>query len=132
MCNLAYAPPEVVHLVQDGEQKIVAERSADIWALGVIAFELLTQSRLFDPYLISKEQAMYQLCGFEPLPWEEGAEGAEEKLQMLKGLKTAVLKCLNRDPKARPHASGVQALLSDLFEVSAGLSQFESAAQPAI
>ncbi|NJR43899.1 MAG: hypothetical protein HC767_15805 [Akkermansiaceae bacterium] len=131
-CSLAYAPPEVVHLIQDGEQKMVADKSTDMWALGVIAFEMLTKSRVFSTATSSPEQAMRQLCGLDPLPWEDGAEGAEEKLQMLKGLRPAVLRCLARDPKARPTASGVQRLLGDVFEVSAGISQFDVVAQPAI
>jgi serine/threonine protein kinase len=131
MCSLAYSPPEVVHLVQNGDSKMTAEKAVDMWALGVIAFELLTKTRVF-PSSTSQDQAMRILCGLEPLPWEEGAEGAEEKLQMLKGLKNPVLKCLARDPEARPTADGVQRLLGDLFEVSAGISQFEVVAQPAI
>lgn len=132
MCSLAYASPEVVQRIQDGEHKIVADKSTDMWALGVIAFELLTKTRIFDQFSTSKEQATGQLCGLEPLPWEEGAEGSEEKLRMLKGLRTAVLKCLDRDPQSRPTADGVHGLLSDLFEVSAGISQFDVVAQPAI
>lgn len=132
MCSLAYAPPEVVQRIQDGEHKIKADKSADLWALGVIAFELLTGTRVFSPDSTCEEQAVSMLCGLEPLPWEEGAVGSEESLRMLKGLRGMVLRCLDRDPNARPTADGVQRLLTDLFEASAGISQFDAVAQPAI
>lgn len=132
MCSLAYAPPEVVQRIQDGERKVTADKSADMWALGVIAFELLTGTRIFSPSSTSKDQAVRMLCGLEPLPWEDGAEGNEDKLRMLKGLRAPVMRCLDRDPEARPTANGVQKLLGDLFEVSAGVSQFDEVAQPAI
>lgn len=40
--TLPYAPPEAVALHAEGEAAAVADPAADAWALGVIAFELLT------------------------------------------------------------------------------------------
>ena len=56
-----------------------------MWSLGVVAFELLTNERVF-PEGMPPEQIRAALAGQTLLPWEEGAPGAEEKKQKLRGL----------------------------------------------
>ena len=46
--TLTYAAPEVVHAFVSGLQIIHATPALDAWALGVMAFELLTGSPAFD------------------------------------------------------------------------------------
>jgi serine/threonine protein kinase len=129
--SLAYTPPEIVEAVEGGQRRMAADTATDVWALGAIAFELLTKSRIFPPYSMTREDAFEQLLGRELLPWEAGAPGAEAKVKALRGLKKVVLGCLDRDPAKRPTAAGVLATMHELFELSES-SVFDTAAQPAI
>lgn len=47
--SLQYAPPEAVRAYVDGHKTIDSSPAADIWAFGVVAFELLTARRTFPP-----------------------------------------------------------------------------------
>jgi hypothetical protein len=47
---------------------------------------------------------MDKLAGCAPLPWDEGAEGRDEKLEKLRTLHDTVLACCDRDPAKRPTA----------------------------
>jgi hypothetical protein len=44
-----YAAPEVVEAFESGSTDIVADAAADIWALGLTAFEVFTGERVFPP-----------------------------------------------------------------------------------
>ena len=100
-------PPEVAQAAERGDRTIVADAAADIWALGVMAFELLTGAPVFPPFTSTRESIWAQLCGRELPLWEEGAPGRAEKLGQLRMLKRAVLHCLQRDPAERPTAQEV-------------------------
>jgi serine/threonine protein kinase len=104
-----YAPPEIVHAFRAGQRSVHTDASTDMWALGVIAFEMLTKQRLFGK-LASADDMMARTIGTAPLPWEDSAPEAQAKLRDLRGLKRAVLQCLDRNPAARP--SSVQLLQS--------------------
>ena len=45
--TLKYAAPEVVHAFESGARDIKVDAAVDIWALGMIAFELLTEQHTF-------------------------------------------------------------------------------------
>ena len=51
--TLAYAAPEVITAKIAGVKRLVAEASVDAWALGVMAFELLTGSPAFNMFHMS-------------------------------------------------------------------------------
>ena len=131
--SLPYTAPEVLQSVlpgAGGTPCAAATAEADVWALGVVAFELLTSERVFregTPLRVVRAA----LAGKAPLPWEEGAEGAEGRLQRLRGLRRLVLPCLERNPAKRPCASAVMTSWWHLFDECKTRGTFDSnTAQP--
>lgn len=108
--SLRYAPPEVIRALEGGQRTIQADPAVDIWAIGVIAFELLTGERALHPSGLepaaAETAALDAISGRSQLPWEQAEAGPQ--LEKLRGLKRTVLRCLERDPARRPSA---QALL---------------------
>ena len=47
--SLGYTAPEVILAVEAGQRHMEASSALDIWAIGVVAFELLTRRRAFAP-----------------------------------------------------------------------------------
>lgn len=45
--SLDFAAPEVVRALEAGKNQMKVEPSQDVWALGMVAYELLTRSRAF-------------------------------------------------------------------------------------
>jgi hypothetical protein len=76
-------------LAQLREMKV--EPSADVWALGMVAYELLTRSRAF-PSGMDQDEICDQITGKAALPWEAEAT-KRDKLNKLKQLKPSVLRC---------------------------------------
>jgi serine/threonine protein kinase len=106
MTSLPYTAPEIIQNVQytsGAGASAVATGAADVWALGVIAFELLTGERVF-PEGTTPDAIRAALIGTAPLPWCEGVEGGEEQRQRLRGLRRIVMPCLERSPSKRPTA----------------------------
>jgi serine/threonine protein kinase len=103
----------------------VATGAADIWALGVVAFELLTGEWVF-PEGTTPDAFRAVLLGKAPLPWEEGVEGAEERRQKLRGLRRIVMPCLDRDPSKRPTAEQVLRSWWNLFDEMKTQGTFDS------
>ena len=60
---LPYAPPEVVAADGSGHHGVVVDPSQDAWALGVVAFELLTGRNAFDDNAEGEEEVRF------PVPW---------------------------------------------------------------
>lgn len=111
--SLKYAAPETVHALEAGSRTIHVDPAVDIWAVGVIAYEMLTGERTFPVFdvssgdQLSSNTAQAALAGRAKLPWEgEGAE-IEGRLQKLRGLRRTVLKCLDRQAGKRPTAEAL-------------------------
>jgi serine/threonine protein kinase len=53
---MCYAAPEVVKEIQSGASMVTAQPAQDVWALGIIAVELLTGSPAFnlEQYTVSQ------------------------------------------------------------------------------
>lgn len=99
--SLAYSAPQVVAAYAAGASRIVADKAADVWSLGVIAFELLTGALAFDN-TFSREQVIAALVGETQLPWETASAATLKSLRKLKG---PILQCLSREPSERPTAA---------------------------
>eukprot|EP00892_Ulva_mutabilis_P011349 jgi/Ulvmu1/8587/UM045_0030.1 len=112
----SYAPPEVALALERKDNNITADAAADMWALGLMAFELLTGQPVFPPIVSTRESIWAKLCGREVLPWEDGAPQQAEKLAQLRGLKRAILQCLQRHPSQRPTAEQVLTQWRTLFD----------------
>lgn len=106
MYSLRYAAPVVVHAVEARNRTIVADAAVDIWAVGVIAFELLTGERAF-PSGASESSMQAELCGRSQLPWEGDSGAVTLRLGKLRGMRRTVLKCLDRDPAQRPSSEAL-------------------------
>jgi serine/threonine protein kinase len=106
--TLEYAAPEIAHAWEAGGTAMTVDRAVDIWALGVAAYELLTQRRAFSTKL-SEADIWDQIAGRSALPWEMLATEAPNHFRArIKGI---VLTCLHREPAQRPTAAAlVQAL----------------------
>jgi serine/threonine protein kinase len=126
--SLHYAPPEVVAAVEAKEKSGRASTATDMWALGVVAFELLTRTRAFQPRTPTGA-IRDQLMGRKPLPWES-KDRAERRalLRQLRILKPSVMACLSRRPEERPTAEDLLRNWNRLFDhVTAATSPTASA-----
>jgi serine/threonine protein kinase len=111
--SLDFAAPEVVRALEAGKTQIKVEPAQDVWALGMVAYELLTRSRAF-PSGMNQSEICDQITGRTQLPWETEASKRKRLLQ-LKQLKPSVIACLSRNPADRPtvaelHSSWIRTL----------------------
>lgn len=111
-CSWPYAAPEVLAAVHHNCRLMIAKTSADMFPLGLIAYELLTGERVFPPGTAPAD-IKQQLLGHARLPWER--VDATARLKMLQGFKRPILQCLERQPANRPTAAQVVRAWSNLF-----------------
>ena len=112
--TLNYAPPEVVRAKERGDTHLVVAEAADVWALGLIAFELLVGVQAFE--MMTTTDIVEGLCGRRPLLWEEAGPDAAARLAKLGVLKRTVLACLQRDPSRRPTAGDLRWSWERMFQ----------------
>jgi serine/threonine protein kinase len=106
--SLSYAPPETLRTLQVGARTTTSDPAVDMWALGVIAYELLTRRRAFASD-IATDEIKARILGHSPLPWET-SDLRKRDVPELRMLKRTVLACLDRDQSRRPTATQVHAL----------------------
>lgn len=114
--SLAYTPPEVAVESEKLVEYVVATEAADMWALGVVAYQLLTGAAVLQPYRTTKVGILECLAGRKALPWEVEGWAKSSERKALGGLKGGVMACLQRDPRQRPVAASVRQSWSRLFE----------------
>lgn len=115
--TLTYAAPEVIAAYEAGNVVHVVQGAADVWALGVIAFELLTKERAFGMHASAAEM-LQRVASSAPLPWEEGAPSQAARLAQLRVLRRSVLQCLVRDPGERPTSEALLQSWSHMFDAT--------------
>ena len=105
--------------VGGGNQNHV-DSAVDIWAVGVIAFELLTGERAFPTHRTSPQESnsatQEAIAGRVPLPWEGPNKATQQRLEKLRGLRRTVMRCLERDPARRPTAAALTSSWDHTFD----------------
>jgi serine/threonine protein kinase len=96
------AAPEVLLAAESNTPVLAADTATDIWALGVIAFELISSQHLFPPGT-SQATIRGAIFGAKPMPWENIPEHRRTPLQ------ASVMKCFAREPTERPRAATLAA-----------------------
>ena len=114
-----YAAPEVAAAKAAGASTHVVAPALDVWALGVMAFELLAARPAFSAFTTVAEifASLLEEPGAQPLPWAD--PNAAGDLEQLGNLRGPVLACLSPDPKARPTANALVATIHRLFGAAA-------------
>eukprot|EP00892_Ulva_mutabilis_P011411 jgi/Ulvmu1/8642/UM046_0047.1 len=115
--TLAYAAPEVIAAMHAGERTIAATGALDVWAVGVMAFEMLTGATAFAMPFVSKDDVIAQLLGKQALPWEEGQLSAAQRSR-LGVFRRPVLQLLERDPVRRPSLQQFCDMCTSIFSAT--------------
>lgn len=110
-----YAPPETLQAFHGGATSIVADASVDIWAIGVMAFELVTHKRAFNALTWPKVDVMLAALGERAYDWESEV-GTFKHVPQLRILSKVVHACLQRDPVSRPTAFQLLTMLNSLYD----------------
>jgi serine/threonine protein kinase len=113
--TLAYAAPEVVVAFEAGQRTLAMHPAADVWALGLIAFEMLTGERIFAPFA-EQQDILNAVAGRTAMPWE--GPRRPELLRKLRVFRKHVLACLQRVPAQRPPIDAVVRGWDHLFQAS--------------
>ena len=116
----AYAAPEVLQSYA-ARKPIATDPAQDIWALGVVAYEALTDCVVFPPSARASRDAYAAAHSSAPYPWESGRR--DKQLSQC-NLCEVVGACLARDPSARPSAQDLLAHIVRLNNAATGT--FES------
>lgn len=112
--SLLYAAPEAVQGLEAGQRTMIADPASDMWALGVISFELLTASRAFSRSM-NADDIRDAIAGRTSLPWETH-DFRKKHVPELRMLRRSVLSCLNRNPQHRPTSTALLQQWNGLFD----------------
>ena len=113
-----WTPPEIQKARDRRLDTVTAATSADIWAFGIMGYELLTGNTAFQPGL-PRGTIRRMLHGKAPLPWEDHANSTDLTAELADSeLKGIVLSCLARKPAVRPSAAALASTLHKLLAAS--------------
>ena len=107
--TLRFAPPELAIALSKREKVFTAHESADIWAVGVMAYEMITGETLFPPGA-SAEDMKAILTGQQPFAHEV----SPELMSKLGRLRRVVQSMLSRNPSERPSILHISRKLDDM------------------
>ena len=110
----------MVHAVTSGKQSVQASAAPDVWALGCIAWELLTGTPVFTPD--ATPSSMQEAFDSGTLPWQQPAS-REALVPRLRMLERTVLACLQTEPNKRPTSREVLGAWNGLFETLTGTTR---------
>ena len=113
--------PEIQAAFDQKYEASVVDEATDIWALGLMGYELLTGRPAYKQGLQRTVRRM--LVGKAPLPWEDhaGSPASSRHLadgQVADAVRAVVLSCLARDPASRPSASSFAASLEEILHLT--------------
>lgn len=121
---MAYSPPETLFALHAGAHTITSDTASDLWAIGVITYELVLGRPAFPAREWSRNELTRAALGELAYPWEErGCPGQFRHIPEARALSSALRACLNRDPSRRPTAAALQLRLNQLFDESATTSE---------
>jgi serine/threonine protein kinase len=113
--SLAYSSPETLQLVDSKKCTAISCEAADMWAVGVISYELLTKGKAFPESEWSRDDIRSAALGMRAYPWESEV-GTFRDIPQLRVLTESVCACLARNPENRPSASQLVKDLNGLFD----------------
>jgi serine/threonine protein kinase len=93
----------------------VSSKAADLWAVGVISYELLTNCTAFPQSEWSRDDIRSAALGLRAYPWESEV-GTFRHIPELRALTEAVCACLDRDMEKRPSAEQLLTVLNGIFD----------------
>ena len=103
-CTPVYAPPEVLRALE-AKEHIPVHASQDIWALGVMVYEAITNTGPRDRFARPSD-AFACASGARPWPWDLPAEQLHPAWRRSR-LRAIAQPCLNPDAAQRPSAQGI-------------------------
>ncbi|KAL3138737.1 hypothetical protein ABBQ32_005584 [Trebouxia sp. C0010 RCD-2024] len=104
--TLRYAAPEVVQGDQSGREPPLATPAADVWALGVIAYEVLCGLPLFDKDM-NQAEVVSMLLGYTAMPFEANP-ALFQSINAPPNAQNMLRQMLQRNPAARPALKDVR------------------------
>lgn len=100
------------------QQEAAAAAAADMWALGVVACQLLAPAATAVHAALQNDgpAAWDAACGRAAFPWEAGAPEHAACVAELRGAADVVLSCVARSPAERPSAPRLAVALQDVLK----------------
>lgn len=121
---MAYSPPETLHALHAGARTITSDAASDIWAIGVITYELVLGCPAFTAREWTREQLTQAALGQHAYPWEvPGHPGQFRHIPEARALSSALRACLNRSPSRRPTSAALSLRINQLFDDAATTSE---------